>query len=133
VTLVKLSLYSRHRLRAPLSQAAALAADASRSAADKAAADKAAAAQDAATEPQDTFRAMLERLAIAASLAISVPVPPPSPFTPTPPPISLAASRFMESYNKPERRPDQLYALMTTDCHRLPERRAARYSRIGSS
>ena len=46
---------------------------------------------------------------------------------------SLATSRFMEIYNQPESRPDQLYALMTSDCHRLPERRAARYSRIGSS
>jgi hypothetical protein len=121
------------RAAAERAKAAADKAAADKAAADKAAADKAAAAQDAATEPQDTFRAMLERLAIAASLAISGPVPPPSPFTPTPPPTSLAASRFMESYNKPERRPDQLYALMTTDCHRLPERRAARYSRIGSS
>ncbi len=52
------------------------------------------------------------------------------------PPTTLATSRFMESYNQPERRPDQLCALMTTDCHRLPERaqrRAVRYSRIGSS
>jgi hypothetical protein len=48
-------------------------------------------------------------------------------------PTTLATTRFMESYNQPERKPDQLYAQMTTDCHRLPERRAARYSRIGSS
>jgi hydroxypyruvate isomerase len=33
------------------------------------------------------------------------------------PPATLATSRFMESYNQPERRPDQLYALMTTDDH----------------
>jgi hypothetical protein len=99
---------------------------------DKAAADKAAAAKAAADAQQEAEDAQLAA-AIAASLAISGPVPPPSPFTRTPPPTSLAASRFMESYNKPESRPDQLYALMTTDCHRLPERRAARYSRIGSS
>ena len=36
------------------------------------------------------------------------------------PPTTLATTRFIESYNQPERRPDQLYALMTTDCHRLP-------------
>jgi len=46
---------------------------------------------------------------------------------------SLATSCFMEIYNQPESRPDQLYAQMTSDCHRLPERRAARYSRIVSS
>ena len=33
------------------------------------------------------------------------------------PPTTLATTRFIESYNQPERRPDQLYALMTTDDH----------------
>ena len=51
--------------------------------------------------------------ALAASLAVSGPATPPSP------PTTLATSRFMESYNQPERKPDQLYALMTTDCYRL--------------
>ena len=48
-------------------------------------------------------------------LAISDPV------TPPPPPLtlakSLATSRFVDIYNQPERRPDQLYALMTTERH----------------
>jgi hypothetical protein len=118
--------------KAAADKAAADKAAAAKAAADKAAAAKAAAAKAAAKAQHEAEDAQLAA-AIAASLAISGPVPPPSPFTPTPPPTSLAASRFMESYNKPERRPDQLYALMTTDCHRLPERRAARYSRIGSS
>ena len=30
---------------------------------------------------------------------------------------SLATSRFVDIYNQPERRPDQLYALMTTERH----------------
>ena len=46
------------------------------------------------------------------------------PVTPPPPPLtlvtSLATSRFIDIYNQPECIPDQLYALMTTDCHRLP-------------
>ncbi len=33
------------------------------------------------------------------------------------PPTSLEASRFMKIYNQPESRPNQLYALMTTDDH----------------
>ena len=41
--------------------------------------------------------------------------------TPPPPPQtlakSLATSRFVDIYNQPERRPDQLYALMTTERH----------------
>ena len=131
--------------KAEAAKAKADKAAAAKAAAEKAAATKAA-AEKAAAERAAFFHNLLNKCgqcihapaaqraaAIAASLAISRPVPPPSPFTPTPPPTSLAASRFMESYNKPERRPDQLYALMTTDCHRLPERRAARYSRIGSS
>jgi hypothetical protein len=52
--------------------------------------------------------------ALAASLDVSGPATPPSP------PATLATSRFMESYNQPERKPDQLYALIATDCHRLP-------------
>jgi hypothetical protein len=32
-------------------------------------------------------------------------------------PTTLATTRFIESYNQPERKPDQLYAQMTTDCH----------------
>ena len=40
---------------------------------------------------------------------------------PPPPPLtlatSLATSRFVNIYNQPERRPDQLYALMTTERH----------------
>ena len=52
--------------------------------------------------------------ALAASLAVSGPV------TPPPAPTTLATTRFIESYNQPERIPDQLYALMTTDCHRVP-------------
>jgi hypothetical protein len=94
---------------------------------ESAAADKAAVAK-AQQEADDAQLAA----ALAASLAVSGPATPPIPCTPTPP-RSLAASRFMGSYNQPERKPDQLYALMTTDCHRFPERRAARYSRIGSS
>ena len=43
------------------------------------------------------------------------------PVTPPPPPLtlakSLATSRFVDIYNQPERRPDQLYALMTTERH----------------
>ena len=76
----------------------------------KAAADKAAAAQ-AQQEADDAQLAA----ALAASLAISGPV------TPPPPPLtlvtSLATSRFIDSYNQPEGAPDQLYALMTIDCH----------------
>ena len=52
--------------------------------------------------------------AIAASLAISGPV------TPSPPPLTLATSRFIDSYNQPEGAPDQLYALMTTERHCVP-------------
>jgi hypothetical protein len=33
------------------------------------------------------------------------------------PPTTLATTRFIESYNQPERRPDQLYAPMTTERH----------------
>ena len=81
-----------------------------KAAADKVAADKAAAAK-AQQEAEDAQLAA----AIAASLAISDPV------TPPPPPQtlakSLATSRFIESYRKPERSPDQLYALMTTERH----------------
>ena len=53
--------------------------------------------------------------AIAASLAISGPVTPPPP----PPTLatSLATTRFIESYSQPERRPDQLYARITTERH----------------
>jgi hypothetical protein len=79
-----------------------------------------AAAADAQQEAEDAQLAA----AIAASLAVSGPATPPPPFTPTPPspftptpPRSLAASRFMGSYNQPERKPDQLYALIATDFH----------------
>ena len=143
--------------RAAAERAAAEKVAAEKVAAEKRAADKAAAAKAAADKAAADRAAFFHNLlnkcgqcihapaaqraaAIAASLAISGPATPPSPFTPTPPtpftptpPTSLAASRFMGSYNQPERKPDQLYALMTTDCHRFPERRAARYSRIGSS
>ena len=74
---------------------------------------KAVAAAKAAKEAEDAQLAV----AIAASLAISGPV------TPPPPPLrvtlvkSLATSRFVDFYNQPERRPDQLYALMTTERH----------------
>ena len=92
---------------------AAAAKAAADKAAAKAAADKAAAAK-ACQEADDAQLAA----ALAASLAISGPV------TPPPPPLtlvtSLATSRFIDIYNQPECIPDQLYALMTTDCHRLP-------------
>ena len=79
--------------------------------ADKAAADKAAADKAAAAKAhQDAEDAQLAA-AIAASLAISGPV------TPSPPPLTLATSRFIDSYNQPEGAPDQLYALMTTERH----------------
>ena len=81
----------------------------SAAAAAKAAADKAAAVK-AQQEADDAQLAA----ALAASLAVSGPV------TPPPAPTTLATTRFIESYNQPERIPDQLYALMTTDCHRLP-------------
>ena len=55
---------------------------------------------------------------LAAALAASLDIP--GPVTPPPAPTTLATTRFIESYNQPERIPDQLYALMTTDCHRLP-------------
>ena len=119
---------SQHLQATPGQSAAAAAKAAADTAAAKAAAAKAAAAVKAQQEADDAQLAA----ALAASLAVSGPATPPIPCTPTPP-TSLAASRFMESYNQPERKPDQLYAQMTTDCHRLPERRAARYSRIGSS
>ena len=102
--------------KAAADKAAADKAVADKAAATKVAADKAAAAKAAADAQHEAEDAQLAA-AIAASLAISCPVPPPSPFTPTPPPTSLATSRFMESYNKPERRPDQLYAPMTTERH----------------
>ena len=51
--------------------------------------------------------------------------------TPPPPPQtlakSLATSRFLNIYNQPERRPDQLYALMTTERHRAPLSATHRY------
>jgi hypothetical protein len=92
-----------------LKPAKAAAAAADKAAADKAAADKAAVAK----APQEADGAQLAA-ALAASLAVSGHAPPPSP------PTTLATSRFMESYNQPKSKPDQLYALMTTDCHRLP-------------
>ena len=95
--------------KAAADKAAADKAAAAKSAADKAAADKAAAAK----AHQDAEDAQLAA-AIAASLAISGPVTPPSA------PTTLATTRFIDSSNQPERIPDQLYALMTTDCHRLP-------------
>ena len=36
---------------------------------------------------------------------------------PRTPPTSLATSRFINSYNQPGRRPEQLYALMNTERH----------------
>ncbi len=98
---------------------AAQRAEADKAAVAKAAADKAAAAKAAAKAQQEAEDAHLAA-ALAASLDVSGLVTPPSP------PRTLATTRFIESYNKPESRPDQLYALMTTDWHRLPERRAAR-------
>ena len=85
------------------------------------AAAKAVAAAKAAKEAEDAEIAA----AIAASLAISGPV------TPPPPPLtlakSLATSRFVNIYKQPERRPDQLYALMTTERHRAPRSATHRY------
>ena len=92
--------------KAAADKAAADKAAAAKAAADKAAADKAAAAK----AHQDAEDAQLAA-AIAASLAISGPV------TPSPPPLTLATSRFIDSYNQPEGAPDQLYALMTTERH----------------
>ena len=107
--------------KAAADKASADKAAADKAAADKAAADKAAAAKAAADKAvadkaaadkahQDAEDAQLAA-AIAASLAISGPV------TPSPPPLTLATSRFIDSYNQPEGAPDQLYALMTTERH----------------
>ena len=81
--------------------------------------------------PGMRLRGMLQpatfRLAgqLSDCLAISDPV------TPPPPPQtlakSLATSRFVNIYNQPERRPDQLYALMTTERHRAPLSATHRY------
>ena len=97
--------------KAAADKAAADKAAADKAAADKAAADKVAADKVAAAKAhQDAEDAQLAA-AIAASLAISGPV------TPSPPPLTLATSRFIDSYNQPEGAPDQLYALMTTERH----------------
>ena len=98
-------------LKDPLRAKKAADAAADKAVADKAAADKAAADKAAAAKAhQDAEDAQLAA-AIAASLAISGPV------TPSPPPLTLATSRFIDSYNQPEGAPDQLYALMTTERH----------------
>ena len=94
---VRVCICSQH-LQATPGQSAAAAA--------KAAADKAAAAK-AQQEADDAQ--------LAAALAASLDIP--GPVTPPPAPTTLATTRFIESYNQPERIPDQLYALMTTDCH----------------
>ena len=97
--------------KAAADKAAADKAAADKAAADKAAADKAVADKAAADKAhQDAEDAQLAA-AIAASLAISGPV------TLSPPPLTLATSRFIDSYNHPEGAPDQLYALMTTERH----------------
>ena len=103
---VRVCVCSQH-LQATPGQSAAAAAD--KAAAAKAAADKAAAAK-AQQEADDAQ--------LAAALAASLDIP--GPVTPPPAPTTLATTRFIESYNQPERIPDQLYALMTTDCHRVP-------------
>jgi hypothetical protein len=58
---------------------------------------------------------------LAGQLSDRLPPSPDSEAQQAPPPLptTLAASRFIESYNQPERRPDQLYALIATDCYRL--------------
>ena len=97
--------------KAALDKALADKAVADKAAADKAVSDKAVADKAAADKAhQDAEDAQLAA-AIAASLAISGPV------TPSPPPLTLATSRFIDSYNQPEGAPDQLYALMTTERH----------------
>ena len=109
--------------KAAADKAAAAKAAADKAAADQAAADKAAADKSAAKAAADKAAAAKAQqeaddaqlaAALAASLAVSGPV------TPPPAPTTLATTRFIESYNQPERIPDQLYALMTTDCHRVP-------------
>ena len=100
----------------PAAAAAKAAADkaAAKAAADKAVA-KAAADKAAAAKAQQDAEDAQVAAAIAASLAISDPVtPPPLPLTLA---TSLATSRFIDSYDQPERKPDQLYALMTTERH----------------
>ena len=119
--LLKDRLRAKKAADAAADKAVADKAAADKAAADKAAADKAAAAKAAADKAmadkaaadkahQDAEDAQLAA-AIAASLAIS------SPVTPSPPPLTLATSRFIDSYNQPEGAPDQLYALMTTERH----------------
>ena len=109
----------------PAAAAAKAAADkaAAKAAADKAAAKaaadkavaKAAADKAAAAKAQQDAEDAQVAAAIAASLAISDPVtPPPLPLTLA---TSLATSRFIDSYDQPERKPDQLYARITTERH----------------
>ena len=112
---VRVCVCSQHLQATPLQSAAA----AAKAAADKAAAAKASAAK-AAADKAAAAKAQQEAddAQLAAALAASLDIP--GPVTPPPAPTTLATTRFIESYNQPERIPDQLYALMTTDCHRLP-------------
>ena len=111
---VRVCVCSQHLQATPGQSAAAAAKAAAEKAAAKASADKAAADKAAAAKAQQEA----DDAQLAAALAASLDIP--GPVTPPPAPTTLATTRFIESYNQPERIPDQLYALMTTDCHRLP-------------
>ncbi len=82
----------------------------------------AAAAAKAAADKAATARAAADKAAAdkaEADKVVSGPVTPTPPPPPPPPTLatSLATSRFVESYSQPDSRPDQLYALMTTERH----------------
>ena len=82
----------------------------------------AAAAAKAAADKAATARAAADKAAAdkaAADKAVSGPVTPTPPPPPPPPTLatSLATSRFIDSYDQPDSRPDFLYALMTTERH----------------
>ena len=111
---VRVCVCSQHLQATPGQSAAAAAKAAAEKAAAKASADKAAADKAAAAKAQQEA----DDAQLAAALAASLDIP--GPVTPPPAPTTLATTRFIESYNQPERIPDQLYALMTTDCHRVP-------------